>query len=204
MLIAIIAVRLYAYIYLNYSLSNLPIPGVIGLFIAFWIGKKFDKLRFYAEKDSLTGLYNRRFVSDFVPHLLAQMDRKNEELSIVIWDCDNFKAINDKYGHQKGDLVLQEFSALLLTSIRKSDIVARWGGDEFLIIAPYASEKDIKLIVNRIKHKLQALSKKMQIAISASSGYAIYPSDAKTIDDLIHIADNNMYARKNTSFFYQI
>jgi diguanylate cyclase (GGDEF) domain len=197
MLLAIIVVRLYAYIYLNYSLNNLPIPGVIGLFIAFWIGKKYDQLKFYAEKDSLTGLYNRRFIDEFLPSILVKMDKKNEKLSIAIWDCNNFKAINDRFGHQKGDLVLQEFSALLLTSIRKNDIVARWGGDEFLMVAPYTNEQDTKIMINRIKHKLQTLSKKMQIAISASSGYAIYPSDAKTIDDLIRIADNKMYSRKN-------
>ncbi|HWR44254.1 GGDEF domain-containing protein [Sporomusa sp.] len=197
MLIAIIAVRIYAYIYLNYSFSNLPIPGIIGLFIAFWAGKQYDKVKFYSEKDSLTGFYNRRFVDELFPSLLAKMDRKNEKLSIVILDCDNFKAINDRYGHKKGDLVLQELSALLLTSIRKSDIAARWGGDEFLIIAPYADEEDIKVIVNQFENELQELSKKFQIDISVSSGYAIYPSDAKTIDDLINIADSKMYGLKN-------
>jgi diguanylate cyclase (GGDEF)-like protein len=198
MLTAIIAVRLYAYIYLNYSFSNPPLPGVIGLLIAYWAGKQYDKVKFYSEKDSLTGFYNRRFVDKILPSLLSQMDRKNKKLSIVILDCDNFKAINDKYGHKKGDLVLQEFSALLLISIRKSDIAARWGGDEFLVIAPYSDEEDIKAIVNRFNNELQRLSKKLQMSISVSSGYAIYPSDANTIDDLINIADSKMYIRKNS------
>ncbi|MDF2501643.1 MAG: diguanylate cyclase [Anaerosporomusa subterranea] len=196
-IMAIVAIRIYAYIYLNFSLSHPPIVGVIALFIAFRIGKQFDKVKFYSERDSLTGLYNRRFVDNLFSPLLAQMDRRNEKLSISIWDCDNFKAINDRYGHKKGDLVLQEFSALLLTSTRKSDIVARWGGDEFLIIAPYADEEDMKLIVNRFKNRLHDLSEKLQIDISVSSGYAIYPSDAKTIDGLINIADSKMYGLKN-------
>jgi len=198
-LMAMIGIRLYAYIYLNYSLANPPIPGLIALFIAYWAGKQYDKVKFYSEKDYLTGFYNRRFINKFLPSLLAQMDRRNENLSIAILDCNNFKAINDRYGHKKGDLVLQEFSALLLTSIRKSDIVARWGGDEFLIIAPYANEEEIKIIVNRFKNELQELSKRLQVDISVSSGCATYPSDAKTIDDLINIADSKMYGLKNTT-----
>ncbi|AIF51132.1 GGDEF domain-containing protein [Pelosinus sp. UFO1] len=199
MLMTIIAVRLYAYIYLDYSFSNPPYPGIIGLLIAYWAGKQYDKVKFYSEKDSLTGFYNRRFVDELLPSLLAKMDRKNEKLSIVILDCDNFKAINDRYGHRKGDLVLQELSALLLTIIRKGDIAARWGGDEFLIIAPCAGDEEIKQILKRFNNELLELSKKMQMAISISSGYAIYPSDTKEIEDLISIADSKMYRLKNAA-----
>lgn len=199
MLMTIIAVRLYAYIYLDYSFSNPPYPGMIALLVAYWVGKQYDKVKFYSEKDSLTGFYNRRFVDELLPSLLAKMDRKNEKLSIAILDCDNFKAINDRYGHRKGDLVLQELSALLLTTIRKNDIVARWGGDEFLIVAPCAGEEDIKQILKRFNNELLELSKKMQIAISLSSGYAIYPSDTKKIEDLISIADSKMYSFKNAA-----
>lgn len=197
MVMAIIAVRIYAYIYLNYSFSNLPIPGAIAVLIAFLAGKQYDKVKFYSEKDSLTGFYNQRFVHKLLPSLLSQMDRRSEKLSIAILDCDNFKAINDRYGHKKGDLVLQEFSALFSMSIRKSDIIARWGGDEFLLIAPYADEAEIQAIINRFKDELHKLSSRLQMNISVSSGYAIYPSDAKTIDDLINMADSKMYALRN-------
>jgi len=195
-LITIICVRTYAYIYFNYPLSMPPIPGVIFLLIAFKMGKKYDKVKFYSEKDSLTGLYNRRFIEEVFPIFLAQMVRKNQTLSIAILDCDNFKIINDTYGHKKGDLVLQEISTLLLTSIRKSDVVARLGGDEFLIIAPHADEEDIQVIVNQFKNKLQQLSQKLQIDICVSSGFAMYPRDAKKIDDLLEIADQKMYRVK--------
>lgn len=199
MLMTIIAVRLYAYIYLDYSFSNPPYPGMIGLLIAYWAGKQYDKVKFYSEKDSLTGLYNRRFIDELLPALLTKMDRKNEKLSIAILDCDNFKVINDQYGHRKGDLVLQELSALLLTSIRKGDIAARWGGDEFLIIAPCTGDEEIKQILKRFNNELLELSRKMQITISLSSGYAIYPSDTKRIEDLISIADSKMYRLKDAA-----
>jgi len=197
MLTAIIVMRLYAYIYLGYPLTAYPIIGVIFLFIAFKAGKQYDIVEFFSEKDNLTECYNRGFVNKNFSNLLAQMNRKNEKLSLALLDCDNFKAINDTYGHKKGDLVLQEFSTLLFNNIRKRDMVARWGGDEFLIIAPNADKKDIKIIVNRFENELQELSKKLQIGISVSSGFATYPSDAKKLDDLIHIADSNMYVLKN-------
>ena len=197
MLIAIIAIKIDAYIYVNYSLSLLPIVGVICLMIAFWAGNKYDNVKFLSEKDSLTGLYNRRFIDKVLPIFLAQMYRKNEKLSIAILDCDNFKIINDTYGHKKGDLVLQEFSALLLTTIRKSDIAARLGGDEFLIIAPYADDKDMEMIIHRFKTGLQELSEKLQIDLSVSSGFALYPRDAQKIDDLIEFADGKMYGFKD-------
>lgn len=195
-LLAVLVVRLYAYIFLNYSLTNPPIFCIVLSFITFWVGKQYDKVKFCSERDSLTGFYNRRFIDQVIPSLLAQMDRKNGRLSIAILDCDNFKSINDKYGHKKGDLVLQEFSTLLSRSVRTSDIVARWGGDEFLIITPYAAEEDIKVIFNRFNSKLQELSKRLQMPISVSSGYAIYPNDAATIDNLINIADGKMYGEK--------
>lgn len=200
MLMMIIAVRVYAYFYLDYSFNNPPLPGMIGLLIAFWAGKQYDKVKFYSEKDSLTGFYNRRYVNNLLPSLLAQMDRKNETVSIAILDCDNFKTINDQYGHKKGDLVLKKISEILLASIRKSDIAARWGGDEFLLITPYAGDDDIQIILNRFNQQLQELSEKMQITISVSSGYAIYPRDAKVMDDLISIADHRMYRNKNISY----
>jgi diguanylate cyclase (GGDEF)-like protein len=196
-LTAIIIIRLYAYYYLDYPLTAFPIMGIISLIIAFKAGKQYDIVNFLTEKDDLTRCCNRRFVKKIFSTLLEQINKKNENLSIAILDCDNFKTINDRYGHNKGDLVLQELSALLLTSVRKSDMVARWGGDEFLIVAPYADRKDIEVIIKRFENKLQDLSKKLQMDIFVSSGFATYPSDAIQLDDLIHIADSNMYALKN-------
>ncbi|XFO67319.1 hypothetical protein SPSIL_035140 [Sporomusa silvacetica DSM 10669] len=128
--------RVYAYYNFNLSFSYPPILGIVCCIVAWWMGKQYDRAKFYSEKDSLTGLYNRRYVDKVISSLLIQMNRKNAKLSICILDCDNFKYINDKYGHDKGDFVLQEFSRVLVATNKKSNIVARWGGDEFLIIAP--------------------------------------------------------------------
>ncbi|WP_378955790.1 GGDEF domain-containing protein [Pelosinus sp. sgz500959] len=195
-LTAITVMRLYAYVYVGYPLTAPPIIGVIFLFIAFKAGGQYDKVKFFSEKDSLTGCYNRRFINTIFPTLLAKVKKNNEKLSVALLDCDNFKTINDAHGHVKGDFVLQELSTLLLTHIRKSDMVARWGGDEFLIIAPYADENDIKVIVHRFEEKLKELSGSLKMSITVSSGFATYPQDAQRIDELINIADRNMYVLK--------
>jgi len=197
--IAILVMRIYAYIYLDYPLTAPPVIGVVFLFIAFWAGKQYDKVKFFSEKDSLTGCYNRRFIYKSFPSILAKVKQKNENLSIVVLDCNNFKTINDKYGHVKGDRILQEISTLLLTHIRNNDILVRWGGDEFLIIAPCADRENINVMINRLEDELQELSEKMQMQITISSGFATYPRDAQNIDDLIQIADHNMYLHKHKS-----
>jgi diguanylate cyclase (GGDEF)-like protein len=171
---------------------------LIPLFSPFiWLlGLQYDKARFLSEKDALTGLYNRRFVSQITPKLLSQINRTQEKLNVSLIDCNNFKQINDFYGHKTGDLVLKNISNLLLNSTRDSDIVARWGGDEFLIIAPYTDLKGTKVILNRIEKRLYGLSAEMGINISVSMGIANYPNDADNINDLLTIADRNMYELK--------
>ena len=153
-IVVFLIIRIWAYCYLSFPLTKPPILASICFIVAWVLGKHYDEAKYYSEKDMLTGLYNRRFVNNVFPMLLAQMDRRNAKLSIAILDCDNFKAINDTFGHKKGDLVLQDFSAILSGSVRKSDILARWGGDEFLIVAPYADKKDITEIVTRFKETI--------------------------------------------------
>jgi len=199
MLLVIVVMRIYAYFYFNYALSNPPIIGVVCLAISYWVGKKFDKVKFYSDRDSLTGLYNRRFIDENSSDFLTKKYKKNQKLCISILDCNNFKAINDNYGHKKGDMVLQGISALLLANSKKKDIAVRLGGDEFLIIAPYTDEKDINRAVNQFKNGLEELSEKLKVEISISSGYARYPKDAQNIEELIEIADSKMYRLKKKS-----
>lgn len=125
--IVFLLIRIWAYYNVNYPLTTPPFLAIICFIIAWLLGKQYDKAKYYSEKDVLTGLYNRRFINNVLPILVAQMDRSNSKLSIAILDCNSFKAINDKFGHKKGDIVLQNLSAILSTSVRKSDIIARWG-----------------------------------------------------------------------------
>ncbi|MFP5108984.1 GGDEF domain-containing protein [Neobacillus sp. C211] len=163
-----------------------------------WLGKQYDKAKFYSEKDYLTGLYNRRFIEEIFPKLISSA-KKIEQLSILILDCNDFKQINDTDGHKYGDLVLENISTILLKSTSVSDIIARWGGDEFLIISPFSDQTETEAMIKRIENGLRELSQKTEKKISVSAGFAIYPIDGKDMDSLIKIADKNMYKLKTLS-----
>lgn len=164
-----------------------------------WLGSQYDNAKYLSEKDALTGLYNRRFISIVSPKLLDQMDRKKEKLSVSLLDCNNFKQINDTYGHKTGDLVLKNISRLLVKNTRNCDVVGRWGGDEFLIIAPFTDTEGTKVVIRKIQKGIQELSKEMGMELSVSVGTSVYPEGANNMDDLIKSADRNMYELKALS-----
>jgi diguanylate cyclase (GGDEF)-like protein len=195
--VLIVSVRVYGVLYLNYSPTKFPFFGIIVILIFWLLGKQYDMVKFLSEKDFLTKIYNRRYVIHTFPKLSVLVDRKAEKLSLFLFDLDNFKMINDTYGHETGDKVLQHFSNLLLINTSKSDIVARWAGDEFLIISPFTDEKDKEIINKRIHKELKKLSDELNIDISVSIGTSEYPNDAKTLDVLLNIADQNMYKLKS-------
>jgi diguanylate cyclase (GGDEF)-like protein len=196
MLTGIIIMRAHAYIYFGYPLTEIPLVGIIFVGLAYAAGLQYDKVCFFSEKDSLTRCYNRRYVSRNIPLLLARVEKKQERLSLALLDCDNFKAINDVYGHQMGDRILKEVAALILANIRKSDSLVRWGGDEFILITPYIGHSELQTILSRINQALGELSKKLQVEIRVSSGIASYPQDAQTFENLIKVADHAMYESK--------
>jgi diguanylate cyclase (GGDEF)-like protein len=196
-LVLIVVIRVYGLLYLNYSPANFPFFGIVIILIFWWLGKQYDTVKFLSEKDVLTKIYNRRYVIHTFPKLSGLVDRKDEKLSLFFIDVDNFKTINDTYGHEMGDKVLQHLSNLLLRNTRESDIVARWAGDEFLIITPYTDEKGKDIMIKRINKELNNSSKELSIDISASIGTSKYPNDAKTLDDLLNIADQNMFNLKS-------
>lgn len=190
-------VRIYGNLYLNYSLLNIPYLGIVAILICWWLGRQYDKVKFYSEKDALTELHNRRFVIQIIPKLLSKMDKRNHRLTLFLIDVDNFKIINDTYGHEMGDKVLQSISRTLLSITTKKDIVARWAGDEFLIITPFSDDKMSKAFLEKIKNGLKNVSGEIKVDVSVSIGTANYPDEAKTLNALLHSADHEMYAMKS-------
>lgn len=123
-------------------------------------------------------------------------DRKGERLTVSVIDVNGFKTIKDTYGHEAGDRVLQVISTTLCHTVRKSDIVARWGGDEFIIMV-LGTDKDGTLhMIKRIQAGLEQASESLQKCITVSTGIAIYPDEAQTLDDLLKVADHRMYKLK--------
>lgn len=169
------------------------------LALAWWFGKQYDKEKFLSEKDALTGVYNRRYCDKTIHKLLHEAKLKSEQLGIFIIDIDNFKGINDTYGHCVGDLVLKDISKLLMSITRKSDTVFRWGGDEFLLLTPNMDRDGAKKTIERINKSINVgVQKATNVNFSISAGFAIYPEDGHTFDELLSIADKKMYQIKKS------
>jgi diguanylate cyclase (GGDEF)-like protein len=158
-----------------------------------------EELREQSNHDALTGLYNRRFLEDSFGRELLLAARGGHPVSIIMGDLDHFKAVNDKYGHLAGDQVLRTFGALLTSNARASDIICRYGGEEFLLILPGMTKEGAR---QRAEHVRQALEAAIvshghcRIAVTTSLGIAAYPGDGRTADELIAAADGALYAAK--------
>lgn len=176
---------------------NMTLWMTLAYGILFWIlGGHYDKLKYLAEKDPLTDTYNRRFVDDIISNRLYNAKVYHKRLSVAIMDINKFKAINDTYGHERGDVVLKEIANILRKSTRKEDVLARWGGDEFLLLTSDLNIPASKALVRRIGEEIEGFSEKKGMDITISIGVAHYPQDGKTLDDLIRTADRRMFDEK--------
>jgi diguanylate cyclase (GGDEF)-like protein len=161
-----------------------------------------DLLRQHAETDALTGLVNRRKAAEWLDALLELAGRQEQALTLAIVDLDHFKDLNDRCGHEMGDRVLQRVSDLLERSFRAEDVVARWGGEEFVIGLHAATREDA---VWRLEHVLAMLSAEDlatpgadPVRITFSGGVAQYPSDGATLSELLRAADGALYKAKHS------
>ncbi|WP_123053332.1 sensor domain-containing diguanylate cyclase [Clostridium sp. JN-1] len=150
--------------------------------------------------DKLTGLGNRVLFYEVADKILDNCCRNNHMLGLMFIDIDNFKSINDTYGHTVGDSVLAEVADILKKATRKNDVIARFGGDEFLVLLPDIKNfNNYKIIHSRIintKKRIINLGGN-KINVSLSTGVSFYPQDGKSIDELIIKADEAMYIAKN-------
>lgn len=161
-----------------------------------WLGKRYDQLRYLSMRDSLTQSYNRRYVYTMFPKLKQQADRQKHILTVYVIDVNDFKRINDTFGHAAGDLTLRIIAKTLNRLCKPGDIVARWGGDEFIMISSHKAES-LHSIHNRMREEnMTDLPAAIAPYVSVSIGKAMYPTESKQLDELIKIADSNMYELK--------
>ena len=181
--------------------KNEEIENYIALFTDISEIKKSEaKMRDMAMHDSLTGLPNRTMMTNMISHSIKSAKRQNELMAIMFIDLDNFKTINDNYGHKEGDNVLIETAKRLKNILREEDMVYRFGGDEFLVTLEHIkNSENIAKIAQKLNQSLQIpyQTNNYTFYISCSIGIAIYPNDALTPDELIKNADAAMYQAKN-------
>lgn len=154
-------------------------------------------LRGLAMIDALTGLYNRRFAEQRLVAEVARSARKGHPLTVVLLDLDEFKHINDTYGHPAGDLVLQEFAAALNRAVRGGDLAVRMGGDEFLLILPECNHEQLQLVLDRIG-SLEVAWEGRKFPIKYSVGWKEYASGDQP-EAMLHGADQALYANKRAA-----
>ena len=157
----------------------------------------FDQVRTLAVSDSLTGLANYRRLLSVIEAELDRSRRTQRPFSVVLFDMDGLKAINDQYGHLTGSRALVRLGKILRNHCRAIDTAARYGGDEFAIVFPEADADIATRIVNRIHEKMS--SEAEAPALSASAGTASYPADGDTPEKLLAAADRALYRMKHRS-----
>ncbi len=160
--------------------------------------------RHQALEDPLTGLKNRRFLNSFMEHESARLKRNGMSALLLLADIDFFKRINDQWGHEAGDEALRQFAETLRNSMRTSDVVARWGGEEFLIVCPQCGSAEAETIFNRIQRRLQAnpiaLSGGRDFQLTVSVGAALYAPAKReeSWEAVVARADAAMYRVKQS------
>lgn len=174
--------------------------------IVYFISKKNLEIKKYQEKlktmahcDSLTNLYNRRYFYDLANPIISLSKRNDKPICVCMIDIDNFKNINDTYGHQIGDSVIKSLANKLCDFTRESDIVARYGGEEFIVLLPNTNIHGAKSIMQKICthiEKLEFTLNNIQIQFTISIGISEYEK-SQNIDEFIHQADNALYVAKN-------
>ena len=164
------------------------------------LNKEFREM---AIRDGLTGLFNHRYAQERLNEEFERSTRFGRELSVMFMDLDNFKFYNDTHGHQAGDEILRILSGLMTDAVRESDILARWGGEEFIVVAPESGQQEACAVAERIRKSVakEAFPNAAQQplgVVSLSIGVASTSSGAESPENLLQLADDAMYFAKDT------
>lgn len=189
-------------VFLKASLYTMPLI-LIGVFMVLTLyemakRKEAEKeLLYQATKDSLTGIYNRRFIMDALNQEVSLALKSEQSLSLILLDIDFFKKINDNLGHSKGDEILADVSSILKSGIRNTDILGRWGGEEFIILLPSTEAKHAYQIAERLRKTISEHNFDIPWSVTCSFGVAMFSKNL-TVGELINNADKALYEAKNS------
>lgn len=162
-----------------------------------------DALQESAFRDGLTGLYNRKFLDEHSKKLIPYAKRANVNIGVLLLDMDHFKAVNDEYGHDVGDTVLKELARIMTENVRESDIVIRYGGEEFIILlVGVNNEEEALKVANKIGKKVRENEIDVyagnKLSKTISIGLSMFPEDTTSLDSAIKNADIALYEAKNS------
>ena len=160
--------------------------------------KTIKKLAYF---DEITGLPNRNLFKDRFKLAAESARRNNKKMMIVMLDFDKFKVINDKYGHDIGDKLLKNFAGRLKKIVRKTDTIARFGGDEFvMVLGDFSNTEDMEKFARKVLDVFKEPFKidKLKLTINGSMGISVFPNDSLNQSDLVKFADSVMYEAKKS------
>lgn len=187
----------------SFEESDLRLMEAVADFAAIAIdnARSFALIQQLVITDELTGLYNAGYFLDFLDYELERARRYQATLSVVFLDMDYFKKVNDSYGHLVGSRLLTEVGQLLKKNVRKADIAARYGGDEFVIVLPNTPKEGAFILAEKLRDLIREndflVSQGHRIRVTASFGLASYPDDGDSKLKVIQLADEAMYAAKD-------
>ena len=158
-----------------------------------------EQLVYLAERDALTGLYNRHRFQQELTRTMLETDRHQIQCAVMFFDLDEFKTINDSYGHRAGDALLIRVAGEIGALVRRNEVLARLGGDEFAILLPAAQANEAEALADRVVHAIAQIPFRFEgrnLRVTTSLGIAYYPAHAADADDLVARADIAMYQAK--------
>lgn len=183
---------------------NLTVPNVALFVIVYYYRAAAERterrLLHLASRDPLTGLINRRRMLDRLRDRRAQWDRHHRPFSVIMADIDHFKRVNDHHGHEAGDHVLQEVSHLLQSGVRKEDVVARWGGEEYLVLLTETTIDGASVVAEKLRRRVEehvVVAEQAQLQITMTFGVATFHAD-DTLETCIARADSALYEGKTS------
>ncbi len=158
------------------------------------------RIKTLSDTDELTGIYNRRAFASISQHTVKLSQRYGRNFSVIMLDSDNLKIINDGYGHEAGDQLLKAIVAHVQAELRKPDLLARYGGDEFVLLLPDTNAEGARLTAERIRERIARTPMQLggkPISITVSMGVAAYPDHGKDYERVFEVADNALYKSKS-------
>ena len=162
-----------------------------------YIHKKQETIHSFAVHDALTGIYNRHGVNELLNQQIKEYNRTQKEFSLLFFDIDFFKRVNDTYGHEMGDYVLVNIAKIVNENIRSSDIFARWGGEEFLLFLPHTKLEDAKQLAEKLRATIEKHAFSDIDTITCSFGVTLL-QEGEDKNSFIKRADTLLYKAKSS------